>query len=231
MRSLGCSALLVALASAAPLAAAWPPPVPDTLILTVREISGVARTGEIVTSGIPLPRSLGLLDPTALTLVDAASQPVPAEFRVLARWNVGRNQTTAPVQWLLVSFPATVPAGRTATYRIVTDGSAGPNPPPAAPLSLTVSGNQVTVDTGAATFILGGNPDELFDEIRLAQGTPLVTGGGGRTFHLLGDRNNQVNWGAPNTPPMPSGTGRRRARTDESRARGTMISPLGGMLS
>lgn len=177
MKALWCSACLLALASAGPLAAAWPPPVPDALILTVRETAGVARSGEVATSGIPLPRSLGVLDPTSLTLVDAASQPVPAEFHVLARWNAGRSNASAPIQWLLVSFPAIVPAGGSATYRIVTDGSAGPNPPPALPLSLSMSGNQVTVNTGAAIFTLGGDPDALFDEVRLANGTVLVTGG------------------------------------------------------
>ncbi len=172
-----CAALLVVFASAASLDAAWPPSVPGALTLTVRETAGVARTGEVVASGIPLPRSLGVLDPASLTLVDAAAQPVPAEFRVLARWNAGHNVASAPIQWLLVSFPATVSANGSATWRIVTGGSAGPNPPPALPLSLSIAGNQVTVNTGAATFILGGNPDALFDEIRLANGTVLVTGG------------------------------------------------------
>jgi hypothetical protein len=171
------AAFLVAFAAAGPLSAAWPSPVPDSLVLTVRETSGVTRTGEIVTSGIPLPRSLGVLDPTSLTLVDGAFQPVPAEFHVLARWNAGRNNLSAPIQWLLVSFPAAVPAGGSATYRIVTDGSAGPNPPPALPLSLSVAGDQVTVNTGAAIFTFGGDPDALFDEVRLANGTVLVTGG------------------------------------------------------
>lgn len=176
MKASWYAAFFLALAPASSFAA-WPPPVPGSLVLTVRDTAGVARTGEVVTSGIPLPRSLGVLDSTSLTLVDAASQPVPAEFRVLARWNAGRNNAAAPIQWLLVSFPASVSAGGSATYRIVTDGSAGPNPPPAVPLSLTTSGNQVTINTGAATFTLGGDPDALFDEIRLANGTVLVTGG------------------------------------------------------
>jgi hypothetical protein len=175
MKRLCCSAFL--LAAAGPLAAAWPPPVPGALTLTVRDTAGVARSGEVVTSGIPLPRSLGLLAPASLTLVDAAARPVPAEFHVLARWNAGRTDASAPIEWLLVSFPATVPAGGSAVYRIVTDGSAGPNPPPARPLVLSSAGNQVTVDTGAAVFTLGGNPGALFDQIRLADGTALVTGG------------------------------------------------------
>jgi hypothetical protein len=146
-------------------------------VLTVRETAGVARNSEIVRSGVPLPRSLNLLNTSALTVVDSTNTPVPAEFQVLARWNAGRQDPSAPVQWLLVTFPATVAAHGSATHRIVTDGSVGPNPPPSVAVSLTQNGNQITVNTGAATFTLGGDSGALFDEIRQANGTRLVSGG------------------------------------------------------
>lgn len=146
------------------------------LTLTVRETAGIARSGEVVRSGVPLPRSLNLRSPNTLTLVDAAGIPVPAEFQVLARWNAGLNDTSAPIQWLLVTFPASVTANGSATYRVVTDGSAGPNPPPTTTVSVSQSGNQITVNTGAATFRLGGNPGVLFDEVRLTNSTRLVSG-------------------------------------------------------
>ena len=141
----------------------------------MRETAGIARSGEVVRSGVPLPRSLDMRDPNVLTLVDAAGIPVPAEFQVLARWGAGRD-ADAPIQWLLVTFPASVAANGSATYRLVTDGSAGPNPVPAVAVNVTQTGNQITVDTGAATFRLGVNPGALFDEIRLANGTRLVSG-------------------------------------------------------
>jgi len=168
----------------------WPPTVPAELILTVRETAGIARSGEIVRSGVPLPRPPlsppvplngggggGVLDTDTLTLVDAGGTPVPAEFQVLARWNAGREDTNVPIQWLLVSFPASVAANGSTTYRLVTDGSAGPNPTPPVTVSVIQDGNQITVNTGAATFRLGGDPGALFDEIRLADGTLLVSGG------------------------------------------------------
>jgi hypothetical protein len=168
---------------------AWPPAVPTELILTVRETAGIARSGEVVRSGVPLPRPPlsppfpstggvgGVRDTNTLALVDASDTPVPAEFQALARWNAGREDTNAPIQWLLVTFPASVAAYGKATYHLVTDGSAGPNPPPAVAVSLTQDGNQITVDTGAAIFRLGEDPGALFDEIRLADGTRLVSGG------------------------------------------------------
>jgi hypothetical protein len=145
--------------------------------LTVRETAGIARNGEVVRSGLPIPRSLNVRNPGTLTLVDATNTPVPAEFRVLARWNAGREDSSAPIQWLLVTFPVTIATNGSATYRIVIDGSAGPNPSPAVAVSLSQNGNQVTVNTGGATFTLGGQAEALFDEIRLGSGTRLVSGG------------------------------------------------------
>jgi fibronectin type III domain protein len=177
----GMAGLFDASASAATMS------VPSKLILDVRETAGVARGGEVVRSGLPLPRSLNVLGTGGLAVVDAAGTPVPAEFEVTARWNAGKSDATAPIQWLLVTFPATVGANQTATYRLVTDGSAA-NPAPATRINLTQSGNAVTVDTGAAVFRLGANPGALFDEVDLADGTKLIGGGalsvatGGATY-------------------------------------------------
>jgi hypothetical protein len=151
------------------------PGAPGRIPLEVRETAGVARTGEVVRSGVPLPRSLGVRDVRGLAVVDRDGKPVPAEFVVLARWNAGRDDASAPVQWLLVAFPATVAAGKSTGYSLVVDGSAGPNPAPPAPLRLTKNGQQVVVDTGAAVFKLGGGTSALFDEIAVA-GRRLVTG-------------------------------------------------------
>ena len=156
-------------------------PVPASPIgLTVRETAGVARAGEVLRSGVPLPRSLGVRDPRRLAVMGPEGKPVPAEFHVLARWNAGKDDAAAPIQWLLVVFPATVAAHASAVYTLVTDGAAGPNPPPAAPLRLARQGRQVVVDTGAAVFKLGGGAGALFDEVDLAGagGRRLATAGG-----------------------------------------------------
>lgn len=147
-----------------------------TVTLSVRETAGVARTGEVVRSGIPLPRTLGVTSTAPLAVVDGNGTPVPAEFRVLARWNAGRNDAGAPIQWVLASFPASAGARATATYRLITDGTTV-NPPPATPLQVTKNGNLVTINTGAATFIIDGDKGSLFEEIRFIGGAPLVTGG------------------------------------------------------
>jgi hypothetical protein len=153
------------------------PAAPAGPVLEVRETAGVARNGEVLRSGVPLPRSAGVTDPGRLAVVDAAGRPVPAEFRVLARWNAGLDDVRAPVQWLLVAFPATVAAKGTASYRLALDGSAGPNPKPARPLSAVRQGDRVRVDTGAAVFTLSAGSGALFDEVALPDAAPLVRGG------------------------------------------------------
>ena len=179
-------ALVLGLAGGQAALAAYAPALPSQLTLTVRETAGVARSGEVVRSGVPMPRSLNLRSAASLTLLDGSGARVPAEFEVTARWNAGLSDVTAPIQWLLVSFQAAVPAGGTASYRVVTDGSAGPNPAPARPLSITQNGNAVTVDTGAAIFRLGADATALFDEMVLDNGTRLATGGNGLTLQSNG---------------------------------------------
>jgi hypothetical protein len=151
------------------------PRVPVTVRLTVRETAGVARSGEVASTGIPLPRSLDLRDTRGLAVVDSAGRPVPADFRVLARWNAGLEDREAPIQWLHVTFPATVGARQSAAYSLIADGSAA-NPPPASPLTLVRQGDRIVVDTGAAVFSLNGAPGSLFDEVRSPGGARLITG-------------------------------------------------------
>ncbi|HYO14237.1 MAG TPA: fibronectin type III domain-containing protein [Thermoanaerobaculia bacterium] len=176
-----------AFAAPAPSTAYSQVPVPSQLILTVRETAGVPRVDEVVRSGVPMPRSLNLRSVAGLAVVDASGTPVPAEFKITARWNAGKNDTTAPIQWLLVSFPATVGANSSANYRVVTDGSVA-NPAPARAVTVTRNGNAVTVDTGAAIFRLGANSGMLFDEVVLDNGTRLIGGGN------LSLRTNGADW-------------------------------------
>ncbi len=143
------------------------------LTLEVRDTAGIGRTGEVVRSGVPLAKGLNLRSTAGMAIVNAAGTAVPAELTVLARWNAGKNDANAPIQWLLVTFAADVPARGTAQYRLSVDGSRA-NPAPAAPLTLTKSGDRVTVNTGAATFVVDGAVQSLFQEVRA--GSTVVAG-------------------------------------------------------
>ena len=127
--------------------------------LQVRNPLDVARTGEPVTSGVPLPRDLGLTDPARLWLVDGAGNPVPAQFTPLARWGGAPDDASAPIRWVLADFQATVGPQETADY-FLQEG--GPSPAPAHPLVVTDGADALTVDTGAGQWSISkadGNLD------------------------------------------------------------------------
>lgn len=128
--------------------------------LTVRESHGVDRINEPVTSGIPLPRSAGILSTEALHLVDPAGQTVPAQFGVLSRWGEGGGGSEGPIRWVLVDFQATVPAAGQATYLLRNDGG---NPTSSA---LMITGHRI--DTGVMSIELGGpGSSQLFERVAL----------------------------------------------------------------
>lgn len=168
--------LVLGLLSAPPAAADWPPAVPAEWTLEVRETAQVERIGEMVTTGVPVPRTLGITDPSTLTIIDAQGTPVPADFQVRARWHAALDHASAPIQWLLVTFPVTVQAAETATFRVIRDGSSGVNPAPATPLSITRNGNQISVDTGVASFSLGADATALIDSAIPTGGSAVISG-------------------------------------------------------
>jgi hypothetical protein len=111
----------------------------------------VMRTDGPVTSGLPLPRDLGITDPAQLRLVDTEGRPVSAQFTPIARWGGAPDDDTMPIRWVLIDFQATVGPRGTA-YRFLQEG--GPGPVPAQALTITDGPDRLTVDTGVATFII-----------------------------------------------------------------------------
>jgi hypothetical protein len=169
-------AMLLALLCDSTLAA-WPPPTPEAAPLTVRNTTAFARVDELARGGVPLPRALDIRDTSGLVVVDEGGMPVPATFTVLARWNAARNDPAAPIQWLLVRLRSSIAPQSVRNYRLRFDGVLA-NPAPAMALQLTTLGSQVTIDTGAARFVLGGSGNRVFDRIELAGGALLSDASG-----------------------------------------------------
>jgi hypothetical protein len=151
--------------------------------LTVQETTGVARTGEPVTSGVPIPRDVNLTDLSTLRLLDGSSQPIPAQFTPLARWAGAPDDTGKPVRWLLLDFQADVPANGMATYRLVNSGGTTPTFPT---LTVTDNADAVTVQTGVAIFNISktdgnlaapGLTAPLTGRLRTPAGTEYTTTG------------------------------------------------------
>ncbi len=127
------------------------PTAPTDLNVPLRVLNplNVARASEPVTSGVPLPREAGITDPASLRLVDAAGEPLPAQFTPLARWGGAPDDSAAPIRWLLIDFQADVDPQGTEHYFLQ---GGGPGPAPPAALTLTDDADALTVDTGAAQF-------------------------------------------------------------------------------
>src|SRR5687768_11803547 len=83
--------------------------VPTITTLNIANAEAFARVAEPVTSGVPLPQSLQLMNTPGLRILDGSGQGVPAQFRVLGRWNGGPQDAALPIKWLEVHFAANVP--------------------------------------------------------------------------------------------------------------------------
>jgi PcRGLX-like protein central beta sandwich domain/PcRGLX-like N-terminal RIFT barrel domain len=111
--------------------------------VTVSEPAGVARKAGYVRGGIPFKKGQ-VNDVKELALFSASGQPVPAQFAKLGAYADGS------VQWALCDFLVDIPAGKQLKF-VVRKGKASP-PVPA--LKISQEGNRITVDTGAAKFVL-----------------------------------------------------------------------------
>lgn len=147
--------------------------------MTLNETSGIARTAEVVSSGVPIPRGLNINSTAPFAVVDALDVATPAVFEVLGRWDAPLSNTAAPIQWLLVTFVADAPANTSTSYKLITNGAVV-NPAPTSPITTTTvtSGpdiQQVIVSTGVATFRIGLNANQLFDAIEVGATSLLAS--------------------------------------------------------
>lgn len=121
-----------------------------SVVLTVRDRAGVARSGEYLDVGVPVPRDWNIADASAFRLSDATGNPVPAQFEILARWGSHAGDSLAPAKWVLAGFFADVAAGSSAAYTLDASGP-GPSASPAVSVDESAAGKMI-VDTGSARF-------------------------------------------------------------------------------
>ncbi|MCG3178563.1 MAG: hypothetical protein BIFFINMI_00891 [Phycisphaerae bacterium] len=150
------------------------------LPLVVQERSGVARSGAIVTSGVPFPPGF-LPDVSKLRVVDKDGRPVICQAAVMTRW--WKPAYDDSVQWALVSLLADVPAEATATYYLTDDGQAAA---PASPLKVTRTQSRIEIDTGAATFAIPLAGEALLSNATVG-GREILGPGGLRGTAVAGD--------------------------------------------
>jgi exo-rhamnogalacturonan lyase-like protein len=131
--------------------------------LSVENDQPFARVDEPVTSGVPIPQSLGLMNTNQLRILDSDNNVVLAQFRVLGRWNSGPNDTAAPIRWVEVHFAADVSANATATYQLDVGGTG--NAPAA--IQTNTSATFIDITTGPARFEINRDTFNLFDTVWL----------------------------------------------------------------
>jgi hypothetical protein len=129
-------------------------PQPFDIPLRVIETASLARSTELVRTGVPLPRG-ALADPALLSLEDADGNPVPLQSRVLSRW------PDDTVQWVLLDAQVAVPSMGTLSLRL----KPGRAMDVAHPLRLSREEAAITVDTGAAIFRLPLSGERLLESV------------------------------------------------------------------
>ena len=140
------------------------------LPLTVHERSGVARTGVVVTSGVPFPVGF-LTDVNKLRVVDSAGKAVPCQASVMSRW--WRPTYDDSVRWALVSFQGDVKARDTATYILTDAGGATQK----TDLALVKTDAGLTVKTGPGQFVIPTAGSALISRANIG-GWPIIAGRG-----------------------------------------------------
>ncbi len=146
----------------------------DAIPWTVAEDAGVARSNAWVCNGLPVARELDWREPGELAVRLTNGACVPAQFEVLSRW-AGGVTSTQPIQWLLVTFPASLAPGETLGGRI----ERGSNGAFSGLVSVSTSNNSLFVNTGAALFGIPTNRFGVFSHVAVSDGAgawrpPLV---------------------------------------------------------
>jgi hypothetical protein len=147
--------------------------------ITLTETTGVARVGDPVSVGVPMPRNLLMNVDRRLCVVDAQGQHVPAQFEALMKWfPTEKYPKAAGVRWLLVDFQADVPANGKATYRLKRMPAAGSwaKAQPKSPVAVKDAGGMINVSTGPLKFVVNKKQFRLFDKVELNGKTVVEAG-------------------------------------------------------
>lgn len=140
--------------------------------LYMKEQGGMKRTLEPVTSGVPLSKELNILNEDIFRIVNSEGDTVPAQFRVLSRYDGGVNDATKPIRVVLADFQADADANTEAVYYLK-DGGSGPGG--AANFLASDNGGSISISTGKLTVSINKERFNLFDSVLLENGQKIVS--------------------------------------------------------
>jgi hypothetical protein len=125
--------------------------------LTISERAGIARTGEPITIGVPLPENL-ITDTAVLALTDAAGNKIDCEFRKAAEW-----LNNSSIRWVHLDFQASL--AESASTKVVLHEDATKHLPGVSKLTITDLGTKYEVNTGMIKFTVKKANYNVFDEV------------------------------------------------------------------
>ena len=128
-----------------------------TLIL-FEERSGLNRTHEAVTVGIPFPRGK-IVHWDRLRLVNQERHLVPLQVQVLNAWPDGS------VKWALLDFQATVPASTTTQYELAYVQDPAVCLCHTAGITIERASDTISINTGSSIFIISTREGKLFEQV------------------------------------------------------------------
>lgn len=127
--------------------------------IELAEDSGIARVGEPVRFGFPLPEGV-LFDPAQIRLLSPSGEECPAQFAITGFWKDGS------VKWMLVTFLADIQPRQRAIYEIEF-GSDVRRSPLRKSIVFRKIGDTVMVNTGPMQVQLRSRPFRMLDKVWL----------------------------------------------------------------
>lgn len=129
--------------------------------LTVRDTAGIDRHQWPIRAGVPLPKG-AVKSVEKLQILDTQGRFVPALFSVANRW-----WEDGSIQWVHCDFAATVAANSQSAY-VLREVVALPEFP--SPMGFIPRGKAFEVITGPLRFVIGGESNQLLDEVWVDEG-------------------------------------------------------------
>ncbi len=146
--------------------------VNSSVILSVKERTGVDRINEYVSFGVPVPLDWDIKNTSTLRISNSQGVPIPAQFSILARWKGHAEDTSTPAKWVLIGFFADVSANATEIFTLDRNGP-GTSFSPAISADNTLP-DKLVIDTGAAIFEVNKTGNEnLINQVTI-QGKKLL---------------------------------------------------------
>jgi hypothetical protein len=154
--------------------------------VVVKEPSGFAAVQYPISVMVPLPQGQ-YQDVSNFRLLNKQGTAIPAQFVPIARYAFQDNS----VRFVQVHFFTDVAAKG---YDTLTLQDNGPGPAPANAVTVSQTGNMITVNTGALKFTVNKSSFNLFDQLWLEPGDVALVNSTAQQGGRYTDLRNTVKW-------------------------------------